>query len=454
MASFRGAADRSRSWWTGVRELPKVEAILLVNTLVGCVGFGLYTSVSVIYFSTFADVSAVQVGLGFSLTASVWVVAAGTVGRLVDRIGPKETTVGAGAVQGLLLACLPLVHGVAAFLILMCVLGIAERGASVSREALLAQLVDEKRRVATAARSRSVANIGVSLGTALAGVALAVHTRTAFVVLLVTYALLTLAVSAISLQYPRVPGRRAAAGSGPSGVLRDPPFLAVALLSGLVSIYDTVLVIGLPLWIAHHTEAPTAIFAALIIANTLLIILFQVRAARGVESVPDARRALVQGSLAAAFACAVFAATAWTDTAVLAGAVLAAGVLLLTAGELRAAAADWALRFGLAHPEAQGEYGAIHSLGSTIRSICGPVLVTFLLSTWTDVGWLVLIGVFLALAAATGPVVGWAQRTRSRYVPAPGHPEAAPATTPTVPSRTDGVADEPGPAARPQGATR
>ncbi|WP_320064497.1 MFS transporter [Micromonospora sp. RTGN7] len=447
MAGFSGVAGWPRRWWSGVRELPKVEAILLVNTLVGCVGFGLYTAVSVIYFSTFADVSAVQVGLGFSLTASVWIFAAGPVGRLVDRIGPREMTIGAGAVQGILLACLPLINGVASFLILMCTLGIAERGASVSREALLAQLVDEKRRVVTAARSRSVANIGLSVGTALAGVALAVNTRTAFVVLLVCYALLTLGVSAISLQYPRVPGRRGTTRSGPRGVFRDPPFLAVSLLSGLVSIYDTVLVIGLPLWIAHHTNIPTTIFAGLIIANTLLIVLFQVRAARGVESVPDARRALVQGSLAAAFACAIFAVTAWTDTAVLAGAILAAGVLLLTAGELRAAAADWALRFELAHRDAQGEYGAIHSLGSTIRSICGPVLVTYLLSVWTDTGWFVLVVIFLALAAATGPVVGWAQRTRDRYTPAGSHP--AP-----VPSATDGVADEPVPTAQPQGATR
>ncbi|WP_433343048.1 MFS transporter [Micromonospora sp. CA-111912] len=447
MASFRGVAGWPSRWWASVRDLPKVEAILLVNTLVGCVGFGLYTAVSVIYFSTFADVSAVQVGLGFSLTASVWIFAASPVGRLIDRIGPREMTIGAGAVQGLLLACLPLINGVASFLILMCTLGIAERGASVSREALLAQLVDDKRRVATAARSRSIANIGLSVGTALAGVALAVNTRTAFVVLLVTYAALTLGVSAISLQYPRVPGRRETVRTGPRGAFRDPPFLAVSILSGLVSIFDTVLVIGLPLWIAHHTNAPATIFAGLMITNTLLVVLFQVRAARNVKSVPDARRALIQGSLAAALACAIFGVTAWTDTAVLAGAVLSAGVLLLTAGELRAAAADWSLRFELAHPDAQGEYGAIHSLGSTIRSICGPVLVTYLVGVWTGVGWLALVVIFLLLAAATGPVVGWAQRTRVRYTPAGSNPEP-------VPSTIDSVAGKAVPTAQPEGATR
>jgi MFS family permease len=426
MTDSQGATGGSKRWWAELRALPKAEAILLVNTLVGCVGFGLYTAVSVIYFSTFADVSAVQVGLGFSVTASLWLFVAGPAGRLVDRFGPREMTVGAGALQGLLLAGLPLISGFGSFLVLMCVLGIAERTASVSREALLAQVVDEKRRVLTAARSRSIANIGMTLGTSLAGVALAVNTRTAFVVLLATYAVLTLAVSAISLQYPKVPGRAGSARSGPRGVFRDPPFLTVAVLSGLVSIYDTVLVVGLPLWIAHHTDAPPPVFAGLMITNTLLVVLFQVRAARGVDTVPNARRALTQGALGGAVACAIFGVTAWTDSGLVAGALLAGGVLLLTAGELRASAADWALRFELAHPQAQGEYGAIHSLGSTVRSISGPVLVAYLLGTWTGLGWLALVVMFVALAVAIQPVVAWAQRTRPRYTSVPTPPPAGP----------------------------
>jgi MFS family permease len=442
----RGATVRLTRWWADVRTLPKAEAILLVNTLVGCIGFGLYTAVSVIYFSTFADVSVVQVGLGFSITASVWIVAAGPVGRLVDRIGPKEMTVGSGAVQGLLLACLPLINGFTSFLVLMCTLGIAERAASVSREALLAQVVDENRRVVTAALSRSIANIGLTLGTMLAGVALAVNTRAAFVVLLFTYAALTLVVSLISLQYPRVPGRRATTNTGRRGVFRDPPFLTVAILSGLVAIYDTVLVIGLPMWITHHTNAPAIVFAGLTVTNTLLIVMLQVRAARDVKSVHHARRALVQGSLGAATACAVFGVTAWTDSGLTAAALLAGGVLLLTAGELRASAADWALRFELAHPEAQGEYGAIHSLGSTIRSICGPVLVTYLLGVWAGLGWLALVVMFVVFAAATRLVVSWAECTRPRYTSGAG-------ATPPPAVESDGQSD-PEPTAQQEEAIR
>jgi MFS family permease len=424
-------------WSADIRALPKAEVILLVNTLVGCVGFGLYTAISVIYFSTFADVSVVQVGLGFSLTASVWIVAANPVGRLVDRVGPREMTIGSGAVQGLMLVGLPLINGFTPFLIFMCTLGIAERAASISREALLAQVVDEKRRMTTAARSRSIANIGITLGNMLAAIALAVHSRTAFVVLLMAYAALTLAVSVVSLQYPRVPGRRDTVRSGPRGLLRDPPFLAVGVLSGLIAIFDTVLVIGLPLWITHHTKAPATVFPGLMITNTLLVIFLQVRAARGVETVRSARRALVQGSLAAGAACAVFGLTVLTESGLITAALLVGGVLVLTAGELRASAADWALRFELAHPEAQGEYGAIHSLGSTMRSICGPAMVTYVLEVWTGRGWLVLVVVFVAFAVAIRPVVGWAQRTRPRYTSGgvPAHPDGDRASQPAAQHR-------------------
>ena len=398
--------------FVALRELPRTESIMLLNTLIGCVGFGLYTAAGVIYYTTYAGVSAIQIGAAFSATAAVWLVAAARIGRVVDRIGPREATIGFGVAQGLLLACIPLVHGFAGIVALLSVLGIAERGASVAREALLAQVVTPERRVVTAARSRSLANVGLAVGNALAGVVLTVGSRTAFVVLLATYAVLTLLVAVISLRYPAVPGRPR--GPGRRGILRDPPYLAVAVLAGLISIYNTALVVGLPLWIVGHTDAPRWLFAVLMIVNTTLVIVLQVRATRGAESVPGARRALAQGGVGAAVSCLLFGLAAWIP---LWGtvAVLLTGVLVLTAGELRAAAAEWTLRYELADPDAQGEYGSIFSIGATVRSVAGPVLVTFLIGTWLVGGWMALTVLFALLTIATGPVVGWAVRTRAAH---------------------------------------
>ena len=67
-------------------------------------------------------------------------------------------------------------------------------------------------------------------------------------------------------------------------VLADRPFMAVSLLSGLLTAHQTLYLTVMPLWILTHTDAPKALIAGLVLLNTVLIVLLQVRASRGADT--------------------------------------------------------------------------------------------------------------------------------------------------------------------------
>src|SRR5215203_6551539 len=69
---------------------------------------------------------------------------------------------------------------------------------------------------------------------------------------------------------------------------RDRRYLALAALSAVFGMQFGVGEIGVPLWIANHTEAPEVLVAAALILNTVIVVLFQVPLARGTH---DLRKA-------------------------------------------------------------------------------------------------------------------------------------------------------------------
>ncbi|GAB3950860.1 hypothetical protein GCM10027614_51940 [Micromonospora vulcania] len=77
---------------------------------------------------------------------------------------------------------------------------------------------------------------------------------------------------------------RAAEPMSRLAVLRDRPFMAVSLLSGLLTAHQTLYLTVMPLWILTHTDAPKTVIAALVLLNTVLIVLLQVRASRGADT--------------------------------------------------------------------------------------------------------------------------------------------------------------------------
>ncbi|WP_329124764.1 MFS transporter [Streptomyces sp. NBC_01465] len=376
-------------------------------TLVDWIGNGLFLTGAALFFTRIVGLSGTRVGLGMTVAALVGPVVSVPAGRLGDRYGHRRIFLLAVVVQAACFAGYLVVDSFPAFLAVVCALSLAKSAVRPVASAYLAQIADAKALVSASAYTRVMLNIGFSLGSLGAGVALAVDTYAGYASLVVGNCLSYAIVAVILLRMPD--GRRTVREEGATpaarprfGALRDGRYLLLAALSGLLYIQADVLNLGLPLWIAGHTEAPRWSIAALMLLNTALAILLQVRAARGSDTVPGAAVAGRRAGWALLGACAVFAVARELGP-VAAVAVLAVGVALLTAGELLSSASGWGLSYGLAHPDRQGEYQGAWTLSADLSRAAGPLLVTALVTNGGTTGWLLLGIGFLAVGTVTVP---------------------------------------------------
>ncbi|MFE5631872.1 MFS transporter [Streptomyces sp. NPDC056543] len=376
-----------------------------VTTLADWIGNGLFHTGAALFFTRVVGLTAAETGIGLTVSALLGPWVSVPAGRLGDRYGHRRIWLLTSLVQAAAFACYLLVDSFVAFLAVVCAIGLAQSASRPVRSAYLARIADPDTLIKASAYSRVMLNIGFSLGSLGAGAALVADSRAAYAALVLGNSLSYALVAVLLL---RMPDGTAPQTTGPAavpartGALRDRRYLVLAVLSGLLHIQADVINLGLPLWISEHTQAPRWSIAALMLLNTALAILLQVRAARGSETVEGAALAGRRSGWALLGACSAFACTAALPP-VAAVVVLAVGVTLLTAGELLSSASGWGLSYGLADPARQGEYLGAWSLGSDLARAGGPLLVALLVTDGGVAGWLLLGTAFLGVGAVNVP---------------------------------------------------
>ncbi|WP_406036838.1 MFS transporter [Micromonospora sp. NBC_00898] len=398
---------------------PGPARTLALSTLVNTVGRGTWLTVSALFLTRSVGLTVAQVGLGLTITALVSLVASTPMGYLADRYGPRGIQLAALLASAACTAALVAVRSFPTFLVVGMLMAVADAASRGARGALIAGAVPADQRVRTRAYLRAVTNVGISVGAVTAGVGIAADTRAGYVALILLNCVTYLVAAAILLRLPVVPPVPAPAHGPRLIALRDRPFLAFTVLDGLMSVHFGLLNIALPLWIAEHTTAPHWLISACMLVNTVMVVLFQVRASRGTEDLAGAARAARRAGAIIAVACALFAASGGMSTPV-AVALLLAGAFVHVIGELWHAAAGWGISFGLAPAHAQGQYQGAYGMGMQLGGMVAPVVVTTLAVGWGVPGWLLLGGTFLLLGLLVPPVVGWARRSR------PAEPAVAP----------------------------
>jgi MFS family permease len=379
---------------------------LAVLTLSQSAGSGLFLTSSAVFFVKVVGLPPGAVGIGMSLAALGGLLCAVPVGKLADRYGPRSLLAASHAALVVLYASYPLVHSFPMFVVVAALTSIAASSGSALRSAMIHDLFSSGAAVRTRAQLRGVYNAGFMLGAAVSALALAAGTHRAFWAVSLANAAAQVVCAAIAVRLKA--GHRVRVADGPSrkdrSALRDVRFLLVTLGNGLMELHGPLLVLGMPLWIVAHTRAPAALNAALVVTNTLLTLLLQVRFSRGADSVAGAARLQRRAGLVLAAGCVV-CATSQADGPVLSTALLVAGTVVLCAGELYQSAGGWGLSFELPPPGSQGEYQAVFGLGRSVQQFVGPALVTSLVVGVGAAGWLVMGLMFLAVGAAVWKLV-------------------------------------------------
>jgi hypothetical protein len=143
-----------------------------------------------------------------------------------------------------------------------------------------------------------------------------------------------------------------------------------------------------------------------------MVVFFQVRASRGVDSNAGAGRAARRSGLVFMVGMALIAVTGGMS-AEAATVLILIGVVVHTVGELWQAAASFELSFGLAPAHAQGQYSGLFGMGHGLTNAAAPTVLGLLCVTWGAPGWLVMGGIFVAVGLIMPYVVRWAERTRA-----------------------------------------
>jgi MFS family permease len=361
------------------------------------IGTGVFVSGNAVYFTRIVGLTPGQVGLGISVGGAVSMLGAVPAGRLADRLGLRAAWAWAALMEALLYLAYPWVHGLTGFMALLALLALAQALGAGGRGGYSLAAVPRGERVRVLAFVRSALNIGFTIGAMLAGVALA--TGSAEVIRAIPY--LTAAVLAVNgylvSRLPGVPARpeeEAAAPARGGTALRNRAFVLLSGLNGLMAVDQVLLSVVFPLWLVSRTDAPHAVLAWLYGTNTVLVVLLQVRASRGSESVAGAGRSARVAGLAVLGACAVVTTTAWS-AGVATVLLLWGGYVLLTAAELFHSAAGWGFLSELSDPGRRAEYQGVWKLGQQAQLMAGPVTCTWLAVSWRPEG-LLLVG-----AAAT-----------------------------------------------------
>jgi hypothetical protein len=419
---------------------PGAATIMTVTGLVGSIGTGLFLTGSVLYFTRVVGLSDLQVGIGLSLAAACGMLTSVPIGLLADRWGPRRVLVVLYLWRAAGYTVLALVHGFWSFLVVICLVTMADRAAPPCSQALVGTLFRRQERVRTMAYLRAVKNIGFSAGALLAGLALVAGTPTAYRLLSLGNAasFLPMAVLAVRLHRYQQAGTQSpeAAEIPPPGKLRplrDPPFLALAATNGLLTLHDSVLFVVLPLWITQRTAAPHIMVSLLLTTNTGLTAVSQVWWTKLTHSLTAAMRSMVAVGPVLAVASVLIGA-AHFGGALTGSALLVLGVIALTAGENLHSASAWQISYGLAPKQARARYLSVFGLGEAGQQVVGPSLANSLLLTVGLPGWLGLGALFVVAGTSNRALASWvAARRDAAGMRPPDHPPAGPEAVTAAP---------------------
>lgn len=371
---------------------------VLAASFVDALGTGLFLPLTVAYLSRVVELSPIQIGLGLAIAGFAAVAAAPVSGALVDRYDARAVVLGCFSISALGFLAYIAVDSFGSFVAVAVALQLASRMERPATAALVLGVASGPERVGSLAWQQTSRNLGYGIGALLAGVALLAHGKSPFIVLLTANAASYVVAGALVWRLPaiRPAAREPLNRDGYRAVLRDRPYVGLALLNVVVALHDSLLLVAMPLWILTRTSAPLALTGLLFTLNTVLVVLLQVRIARRIAARGGISAGYRTAAVAFVVACVAFALAAGASTQ-LAVVLLVMALAALTLCELENTAGEWFLSVELAPLHLRGRYLGLFKTSMALQQAIGPLVVTAILVHWGRMGWIALA---LALASA------------------------------------------------------
>lgn len=395
---------------------------LVTATAVSRIGRGVFLTVTVLFFTLIIGLSAGEAAVVLAVSSACGVLASFLGGWLADRWSARRLSYVFETLGGLLLATYAFADTFIAAVVIASLAGFFDTIGYSARSAIIARGFAPERRVHARAVLRTVTNLSIAIGSGIAAVALAWGTAEAYRIVIVFAGLIGVLGAVPLLRLPAsvdAPVREVDEVRTETGSIdtlgtahatlaarkdwrrrspwRDPRYLLLSFLSAVFGMQFGVAELGMPLWVTQRTNAPEWVVALLLIVNTSLVVLFQVRASRGTHDVRIAGRVTMLAGWLMAAACVVYALAAGLPAWV-AIVVLIVAAVTHTFAEILSQAGAWGLSFELADPVRAGAYQGVFGMGFSLGALASPIVVNATAITFGLLGWVMLGAIFLAAA--------------------------------------------------------
>jgi MFS family permease len=395
---------------------PGLTRRVLVLTLVNNIAFGMYLALVPIYLVQVAHLSVALAGTSSALSGAAMVTVAPFSGRFADSHQPRLVGAVTRAFFGLSAGLLTVVHAFAAVAVLTVTGAVLITMARNVGSVIVASAGGEQP-AEFRARARSVAGIGQTLAAGMVAVVLSIGGVAAYDTGLALIVGLGIASAFILMSLPdipREPGRTAKGASRREwAVLRDYPYLAIVALAAVFRFSYSVEQVGLPLWIITHTDLAKPWRAFFMAVDALFVMGFAVQIGRRIDSVRTAGRTTALSGALFPVAYLGIAATGWTHG--WRSAPLLAGLTLFYAvASSLYHSAEITLSMSLAPAGRRGEYLSMISSVEGVSQIAGPILMSAVVVTFREAGWLVIGAIFATAGLLAIPVTAMA-RPKERH---------------------------------------
>jgi len=385
-----------RGFSTTLRSYPPQFLVLTAATFIDVVGGALLFPFFSLYVTARFGVGMTEVGLLFTGYSLGHLVGSTVGGALADRVGRKGVLIFSLVATSLGSVAMGLLDSYAFFLASSWLVGIVESAGNPARQAMVADLLPEKRRSEGFAVLRVIINLAVSVGPVIGGLL----ASRSYLLLFVGDAVMSLITALVVLLVmretkPAVSGpRKQENGHGVPGgylrVLRDSAFLLFIGAYALPALIAVQATSTLGVYLRDNHGVSNQGFGYIISLNPAMVVLFQFSITRAVSRFrPFA--VLAVGTLLYGIGFAMYGFVSGY-------ALFLVAMATLTVGEMMTAPTAQSVAARYAPEDMRGRYMAVFGYARVLTSTVGPLFAGLLMDNgdprwlWYACGLLGLIG--------------------------------------------------------------
>ena len=401
--------------------LPSQLWTVQVGFFLNYLGWGGVMPFELIYLHEARGFSLGVAGLVVGMVTGLAVVAAPCSGPVIDRFGSRAVAVVALVLLAAGFVGLAFVRSPLQAFVAASAAGIGNGALQPSQSALIAAIAPPELRHRATAVSRVATNLGIGLGGALGGV-VATRGLDGFVLLFVANGITYLLYALILVVAVREDARPEPIPGGYRVVLRDRPFVRLALINvAVVAVGWGVFSWVVPAFAREEIGVSTRLIGLMLFANAVTVVLAQIPVAKAAEG---RRRTVTMaaGALTFVVASLLVAGAARAGAEIAAIALLGAGVVVAV-GECLHTTVLMPLVADLAPAALRGRYMAVTGLSWWLGLALAPTLAAQLMSVSAPA---TLLGTAAVAAGAAVAALGLERHlpAATRLTPRPRPPVA------------------------------